>query len=202
MPSLRQSSLSHSPNSKTQLAIWRHARLPPVLIQGRCIGRLDLPVDRRKSKRLAHRMRRWARQHRWPYHVVTSPLKRSRQVGEILSQWGWQHSIDPRLIEMDFGAWEGQSWQEIGAAAVQLWCEDFALHRPGGGNAENVGELIQRSKSFCEDWRSVCVVTHAGWIHALIWLSTHSAQAIPLSDQWPASWPYGALLLWPPTSSN
>ena len=199
MPTARQNYLHHPPNCKTQLAIWRHARLPTALIQGRCIGRLDLPVDRRKSKRLAHRMRRWARQHRWPCRVVTSPLKRSRQVGEILSQWGWQHTIDLRLNEMDFGHWEGQLWQKIGATAVQLWCEHFAQHRPGGSNAENVQELLQRCKIFCEDWRDVCVVTHAGWIHALLWLSTHSAETIPQSDQWPASWPNGALLLWPKT---
>ena len=42
------------------LSVWRHPQ--PVGAAGRCIGHTDLPVDARKAKRLAHRIRQAARQ--------------------------------------------------------------------------------------------------------------------------------------------
>ena len=96
--------------------IWRHPRAQGA--EGRCIGRTDLPVDRRKAKRLAHRIRRWARQHGAARVVLTSSLQRATSVGRCLASWGWQHHIDPRLNEMDFGGWDGLRWDSIGAEAV------------------------------------------------------------------------------------
>ncbi|HEY9064737.1 MAG TPA: histidine phosphatase family protein, partial [Burkholderiaceae bacterium] len=126
------------------LHLWRHPK--PVGAAGRCIGRTDLPIDRRKAKRLAHRIRAWTRRHALPRCVVTSRLRRSAAVGRVLAGWGWQHVRDPRLDEFDFGAWDGRRWVEIAADELEAWSRDFPAYRAGGG--ESVSALLERCRAF------------------------------------------------------
>ena len=172
----------------TTVQAWRHPR--PVGAAGRCVGRVDLPVDRRKAKRLAHAIRRQARRDGHPRIVVTSTATRTRIVGRILRSWGWRHRIDARLDELDFGGWDGRRWDDIGAAAVQAWCDDFAAHAAGGG--ESVAQLLER----CARWwraredepaerRASCLVGHGGWVSAARWLQAHVA-GMPDAARWPA----------------
>ena len=93
---------------------WRHPRTRAA--EGRCIGRSDVPVDRRKAKRLARRVDRAARAAGLPRVVVTSTLRRSAAVGRWLRRWGWIHRQDPALVELDFGRWEGRRWSDIARA--------------------------------------------------------------------------------------
>ncbi|WP_439112103.1 histidine phosphatase family protein, partial [Klebsiella variicola] len=72
----------------------------------------DLPVDRRKAKRLAHRIRAHARRHGLARVVVTSPRARAADVGRWLRRWGFRWQMDSGLAEMDFGAWDGRHWSE------------------------------------------------------------------------------------------
>jgi alpha-ribazole phosphatase len=171
------------------LSVWRHPK--PGGVQGRCIGRTDVVVDRRKSKRLAHRIRAWARRHDAPRVVVTSPLRRGADVGRWLAAWGWSHRIDARLTELDFGTWDGCAWAKIGAQAVDAWCADFVNHRPGAG--EPLAALLARCASFMDEQRedaSVCVVGHAGWISAARWWQ-RGGEAPPLAATWPVAVGYG-----------
>ena len=169
------------------LVVWRHPQ--PLGVAGRCIGRTDVVVDPRKAKRLAHRVRQWARRHAAPRIVHTSPLRRSADVGRWLAAWGWQHHVDARLSELDFGTWDGQPWDAIGASAVGAWCDDFALHAPGDG--EPVAQLLRRCRSFAEQHvgaSTCCVVGHAGWISAALWL--HQGAGLPGASDWPGAVPY------------
>jgi alpha-ribazole phosphatase len=168
------------------MMVWRHARPREVL--GRCIGRTEVVVDARKSKRLAHRIRAWARRHALPRVVVTSPLRRAADTGRWLARWGWQHRIDPRLLELDFGTWDGKPWADIARPEFDAWCAAFVTQAPGGGEA--VGVLLSRCASFLEESKDVCVVGHAGWISAALWLEGEAAEA-PQASTWPAAVGYG-----------
>lgn len=178
-------------NAGSRLTVWRHPK-PAADVRGLCIGRTDLPVDRRRAKRLAHRIRHWARSNGAGKEVWTSPLRRSADVGRWLARWGWRHRVDSRLAEMDFGAWDGLRWEEIGVVAVEAWCADFANHSPGGG--ESVADLLVR----CDDLRRElakrgappCIVGHAGWISAATWLDLRLGR-MPSASEWPASKGYG-----------
>lgn len=171
------------------VVVWRHPR--PAGVAGRCIGRTEVMVDARKAKRLAHRILRRARQDNGPRVVWTSPLQRSAAVGRWLARWGWQHHVDARLSELDFGVWEGRAWEAIGQAAIEAWTDAFDTHAPGGG--ESVGELMARCEAFlaeCAQQR-VHVVGHAGWINA----ARRVVAGLPppaLASQWPMAVPYGA----------
>ncbi len=178
------------------MAVWRHPK--PADVQGRCIGRTDVPVDRRKAKRLAHRIRRWARQRGAARVVLTSSLRRTVCVGRFLAGWGWQHHIDARLNEVDFGSWDGLPWDSIGAEAVDAWCEGFAEHAPGGG--ESVSQLLLRCGSLLAELHAAaappCVVGHAGWISAAQWLQGGGSRA-PGADEWPGAVRYSSRVLLP-----
>ena len=170
-----------------ELSLWRHAR--PSGVEGRCIGRTDARVDRRKSKRLAHRIRAWARRQGAPRVAVTSPLRRAADTGRWLARWGWQHRLDARLLELDFGAWDGCDWAAIPREAIDAWCADFAHHAPGGG--EPVAALLARCAGFLADAHGACIVGHAGWISAALWLE-RSGGAPPEAGAWPGAVGYGA----------
>jgi alpha-ribazole phosphatase len=178
------------------LFVWRHPL--PIGAAGLCLGRTDLPVDRRKAKRLAHRIRAHARRHRLARVVVTSPSVRCAAVGRVLADWGWRHRVDARLAELDFGAWDGRAWSAIGEAEVRAWTDDFATHAPGGG--ESVHTLLVRCRAVLAECRqgsdSVCAVAHAGWISAATWCRSAegSAGALPSAAQWPAAIGHGRLL--------
>jgi alpha-ribazole phosphatase len=176
------------------LIAWRHPR--PAGVARRCIGQIDVPVDARKAKRLAHRIRQRARRDALPRVVWTSPLQRSSAVGRWLARWGWQHRVDVRLSELDFGAWDGQTWDAIGHAEVAAWTDAFATHAPGGG--ESVSQLMARCRAFLDQHGSqgLCVVSHAGWINAA--QRVLADQQPPASArEWPAAVAYAAAVVWP-----
>lgn len=205
-----------------QVIAWRHPR--PVGAQGRCIGRTDLPVDRRKAKRLAHRVRQAARRHGWPRVVHSSSLQRCAAVGRQLRRWGWRHHIDDTLLEMDFGAWDGLTWPQIAHAEVDDWCRDFAHHAPGGG--ESLHAMLDRaahslaSLPACNDPPTchavtdrnadtgstsgaasshptpVLIIAHAGWILSARWVTCH-ATAPAQPSLWPAAPRYGECCVLP-----
>jgi alpha-ribazole phosphatase len=176
----------------TELWIWRHPRAHGA--QGRCIGRTDLAVDARRAKRLAHRIRAAARRHGLPWLVWTSPLARCKAVGRALQRMGFAHRIDARLAELDFGAWDGQAWNDIAPLDVAAWEADFAHHAPGHG--ESLDSLRERVRRFAAELTGdpALVVGHAGWISMLRFIDG----PLPASGDWPAPTRHGALTRWRP----
>jgi alpha-ribazole phosphatase len=173
---------------------WRHPRAQSA--QGRCSGRTDLALDPRRAKRLAHQIRRTARQQGLPRVVWTSPLKRCQAVGRWLRRWGWRLHVDPALLEVDFGQWDGLLWSQIDAAAIGAWADDLLHHAPGGG--ESLHQLATRARAFAQargqDPQPCLLVGHGGWINALLHVPA-DAVVMPASE-WPAPPGHGQLQRW------
>jgi probable phosphoglycerate mutase len=100
---------------------------------------------------------------------VTSPLQRARETAALLGRGGCP--VDERLIEMDWGAWEGRRRDDLLAeAGARLdrnpLGRDF---RPPGG--ESPREVAARLKPWISEiaraGRPVAAVTHRGVIRAL-----------------------------------
>ena len=179
---------------------WRHPRAKGA--SGRCVGHTDLAVDPRKAKRLAHRLRGCARSHGLPHEVWVSTLRRSRAVGQWLARWGWRMHVDARLCELDFGRWDGRRWTDIAWAEVAAWETDLLHHAPGGG--ESLAQLAQRVSAFVDESQQGAagprlLVTHGGWINALLQLRPGLPADADRMDaaHWPAPPPHGALRRWP-----
>ena len=78
--------------------------------------------------------------------VFSSPLTRCKQLAERLSD---NVSTDARLLELDFGDWEGKPFDEIDSEVLQLWTDDFVNGSPPNG--ESFNGLCLRAGSFWQD---------------------------------------------------
>lgn len=147
------------------LILLRHTR--PEAAEGLCYGRSDLPLAADfalESARLARELPPFTR-------ILSSPLSRCLRLAQALADSrDCPLSIDPRLVEMDFGRWEGQRWDAIARQELDAWAADLTGARPHGG--ETVAELAARVTAALADARSgpvpALVVCHAGVIKAAL----------------------------------
>ncbi|WP_114418315.1 histidine phosphatase family protein [Marinospirillum perlucidum] len=176
------------------LTIWRHPK--PRKSEGICLGHTDLDVDPRRSRRLASRIQHYASLQGCARQLHVSPLQRSWKVGQLLEKKGWALIQDPRLIEFDFGNWDGRPWQTIPPEEMDAWCENFPDYAPGGG--ESLRQLFARVESWLSDHQGeACLaVGHAGWITAARLLA--AGRSLPQHpDEWLPSLKYSQKLVLP-----
>lgn len=166
-------------NMARQLLLIRHAS-PGASYAGRYLGKSDVPVADWPAQRLAALV-----QDRNPARCFCSPMLRARQTAQrIAGQLPVE--IDEDLREVDFGDWEGRTFEQIAAsdpAGVNRWAEfsdDFAF--PGG---ESIGSFLNRvgrvaSRLAAEPSDRLLVVTHGGVIRAMICrlLGLHPSQYV------------------------
>lgn len=110
--------------------------------------------------------------------IYASPLQRCHKLAQALcvdASLGFSNAdiqLDERLKELYFGDWEMSRWDEIPRDVFDVWANDYANLAPPNG--EKFSQLHARSKSFVEDvsshslGKNILVVTHAGFIRALI----------------------------------
>ncbi|MEM8920521.1 MAG: histidine phosphatase family protein [Pseudomonadota bacterium] len=147
------------------LILMRHTT--PDVAPGTCYGRTDLNVTANFETEAAAALTALPLIRR----IATSPLLRCRKLAEFI---GARRQLtveqDHRLIEMDFGRWEGQAWSGIPRDELDAWAADFIHARPHGG--ENVAMLRDRTRLALEDWRAsgdtTLLVTHSGVIRSAL----------------------------------
>jgi alpha-ribazole phosphatase len=159
-----------------QLYLIRHAEPRDCL--GRCFGRLDLAVDPEANASAALAVR-----ERLPSSILqhaliyTSPLSRCAALANALA-CPRNAIVDPDLVEMDFGAWEGRRWDTVPREELDRWADDVWRYRPGGG--ESVQAVAARWHGWLERLRhgsggAVIAVTHAGIIRIAL---AHAGQVV------------------------
>lgn len=153
-----------------ELILVRHPR--PLVDAGVCYGSSDLPVASDELARVQQSLQ-------LPHApVFSSPLQRCAVLARYLSP---DVTFDANLAEMDFGSWEGRTWDDIGRAEVDAWAADLLRYRPGGG--ETVLEVATRVAAALDairrhDVPTAIVVCHAGTIR----LITALASGAPLAE--------------------
>lgn len=111
--------------------------------------------------------------------VISSPLSRAFQTAQIIAdELGLgQPEVDPRLMEVAYGDWEGLTQQEI----AECWPDQLrewknapgSFRFPGGENLEAVGRRLydflgEQCARFDEDPTPIVAVTHAGPIRLAV----------------------------------
>ena len=147
------------------LILLRHTR--PIGADGLCYGRTDLLPDDSfvpEVARLADALPPFAR-------ILTSPLTRCRMLAEALGKHrAVEPTVDHRLVEMDFGRWEGRRWDDLPRPELDAWAADFLQARPHGG--ESVAQLAARAAdalaAAARGSGPALIVTHAGIIKAAL----------------------------------
>jgi probable phosphoglycerate mutase len=138
--------------------------------QGRMQGRVDLPLSPAGRAEVAG----WQLPDGWAgARWLSSPLRRATETAALLTHR--PVAIEPRLIEMDWGAFEGRTLAELRAAAPAAMAASEARgldFRPDGGESPRaVRARLESLLAELTDAPAVCV-THKGVIRAAISLAT------------------------------
>jgi probable phosphoglycerate mutase len=131
---------------------------------GRHTGRTDLPLTPRgeeAARQLGERLR-----GRSFARVLTSPLLRARQTGELAGFAG-RLEIDPDLTEWDYGSYEGKR-----SAEIQAGRPDWQLFTDGAPGGESPAEVVARADRVISRLRSaaagdVLVFAHGHFLRVL-----------------------------------
>lgn len=170
-------------------------RHPRALLGARiCHGRTDAPLaepaDLAAEKLLAALDRPGYTER--IDRIVSSPLIRALDVARaVAARTGAPLHADDRLIDQDFGAWEGQPWSALPRTETIAWEADPVHVAPGGG--ESIAALVRRLRhawtrlASSED--TTLVITHAAPIQCLL----HIATGLKLTDALTRSIPFGAI---------
>ena len=130
------------------MSLWvvRHAQ--PLIAPGICYGALDVPADPAATQSAAQALAQVL-----PHGAVllTSVLQRCELLAQAICglRPDLVHKPEPRLVEMNFGVYEGVPWADISKDALDAWTADFANHRFGG--KESVAEFMARVTAVWEE---------------------------------------------------
>jgi len=144
-----------------RIALVRHPL--PLIEPGICYGHLDIPVHPDAviavDPALAGANRVW-----------TSPSRRCRVLAEVIATaLSAPLTVDARLLELDFGQWEGRPWNDVPRMELDRWAESPATYAPPGG--ESGSALIARVRDFVatlhNNRQDCAVVSHGGPLKVL-----------------------------------
>ncbi|MBC7390250.1 MAG: alpha-ribazole phosphatase family protein [Opitutaceae bacterium] len=100
--------------------------------------------------------------------VFSSPSTRCTKLAEALSI---DYIIKEELCELNFGDWEGKTWDTINRQESEFWMEDMLNRCPPGG--ESLLEMKNRVLGFWQQITSlessfIALVTHKGVIRIIL----------------------------------
>jgi alpha-ribazole phosphatase/probable phosphoglycerate mutase len=121
----------------------RHGQTPYNADSNRYCGRTDAPLTE-KGIRQAMEVKDQLKNISLDA-VYASPLQRAYETAKIAGG-GREVRRDDRLIEVDFGAWEGKTREEFVAEDPSLWHQWNLdpMHARAGGTGETAAEVIFR----------------------------------------------------------
>lgn len=152
-----------------RLLLARHAQADRQQV-GRFLGSTDVPLSElglRQATALAASLRL-----NQSVPLLVSPLRRAVETAECFDR---ELRVESDLREIDFGRWEGLSFDEIASAdgegEVERWRDfDLQFAFPGGeslgGFVTRIARAADRLASVASD--TVIAVTHGGVIRAMI----------------------------------
>ena len=152
----------------SRLILLRHGRTG---LSGRYVGSTDVPLSE-EGRAQIQGLRPGLAAMRIDA-LLTSPMLRCTQTAHLLGL-GLPLQLDPDLREIDFGRWEGKTFEEIEAQdpeLVQEWAqgkEDFCF--PGGeATAVFTGRMESaKNRLLSTDAGTMLLVAHGGVIRSLI----------------------------------
>ncbi len=114
------------------------------------------------------------------FDVIASPRRRAEQTA---AAFGKQVTLEPRLVELAYGDYEGKKISEVPAEVWQQWRENPNFALPGG---ESLSALDARVREVCAEVversqeRAIVLVSHVSPIKsAALW-----ALGLDISSSW------------------
>ncbi|MBI1835846.1 MAG: alpha-ribazole phosphatase [Flavobacteriia bacterium] len=150
-----------------EIYLIRHTK--PEIEKGICYGQTDIPLASSFEDEIEEILKKYS----FPgdeFIVYSSPLLRCKLAAEKL--FNSTIHYDKRLMELNFGDWELQKWDDINKTDLNRWMGDFVnVSCPNGESYVNlydrVLQFIQSLKN-SDSTKKIAVVTHAGVIRAFL----------------------------------
>lgn len=166
----------------TRVILVRHGEPEPDA-RCRCYGRLDVPlaaVGAAQSEAIAAELAATSLAA-----VYTSPRRRAIATAAALCNGrGLEPIADERLAELDFGALEGRTYEEVERDDPELFrawmTAPTTVRFPGGESWSDLRARVSRALASIRNERpgeTVAVVTHGGVVRAVL------ADALSLPDE-------------------
>jgi alpha-ribazole phosphatase/probable phosphoglycerate mutase len=177
-------------------AVWliRHAE-PDASVRGRCYGSLDTglsPAGREQAARLAERL------IAEPFAALcSSPRRRAIETAEaIAAPHGLGVAVVPEFRELDFGDFEGRTYDDIAAAHPELyrqWMEaPTRVQFPHGESFARMRERVLGAYHALlapHDGQTIGIVAHGGVVRIVL----AGALGLPDANLFRIAQRYGAL---------
>ncbi|MCF8555103.1 MAG: MSMEG_4193 family putative phosphomutase [Candidatus Nanopelagicales bacterium] len=106
--------------------------------------------------------------------VVSSPLERTRETAQILFQDRQDVEIEDRLLECDYGDWQGAKLSEL--AVNELW--PIVQQRPDEmifPNGESMNEMSSRASTAAREWDAKLTSEHGDKV---VWVAVSHGDII------------------------
>jgi alpha-ribazole phosphatase len=168
-----------------KLYLIRHPE--PLIEAGVCYGVSDVPA--KTEAFLAYLLALKPALHALNgVTIYTSPLQRCAALATSLHDLlpASKKVLSPELLELNFGRWEGQSWDDIYATDSQgldAWAAQPANFSPGGG--ESLAQLHLRVTQWLKtvlasSEHQAIVVTHGGPLRMLLSMNKTGSENSPI----------------------
>jgi probable phosphoglycerate mutase len=144
--------------------------------QQRYSGRGDVPLSQRGEAQAMAAAVRVASLAPAATAVVTSPLVRCRRTAELIAEecGGLPVTVEPQVIECDFGAWEGLTFADVQQrwpAEMTAWLGSTAVAPPGGESFQAVAKRVRAAlAALCRSYpeQTVVLVSHVSPLKLLL----------------------------------
>jgi broad specificity phosphatase PhoE len=129
----------------TKILLVRHGHVEGIKPE-RFRGRADLPLTHRGASEAQAVARLIASAWR-PIKVYTSPMKRCIETGHAIAKaCGVESQVMDELNDIDYGAWQSRSYEEIEETNSELFAAWFATpHLVRFPNGESLQDLVART---------------------------------------------------------
>ena len=133
--------------------------------KGLCYGQSEVPLAASAEQDIQTLIRKLPEDFD---KIYSSPSSRCQQLAARMT--GLALECDKALMEMDFGDWEQQQWNEMDQEVLGIWMADFVHTK--APNGESLDLLFKRVQEFMnllrkQDFKKVAIVTHAGVIRCI-----------------------------------
>lgn len=170
--------MSRSANPPTRIFLVRHGTAEGA--DGLVVGQIDLPLATSGADDLRRLATTWKGPA--PDRLLSSDLARAASSADLLGET-WDLPVserDPRLREMDFGAWDGETWDDLRknhGETLDRWMGRWWQEPAPGG--ESLGDVDRRAKRWLDQTladfpgETIVAVAHGGSIRTLLGQALH-----------------------------
>ncbi|WP_173384403.1 histidine phosphatase family protein [Fibrobacter succinogenes] len=151
------------------MILWTIRHTKPYNPNDVCYGRLDFDVSDTFPEESSSAIADFLKAEPKPSRLFSSPLLRCLRLAEKVSEaTGLPIEKEERIIELNFGSWEGQKLTAAPRAEMAAWMKDWRGFRfPQGESFHDVDRRVEEFLDSLDDDGEFLWVTHAGVIAAL-----------------------------------